>query len=111
MNVTPLVDVVLVLLIVFMVITPLLAKQFWVHIPNEPDPAEPPAEAQESARSSSMPRTTRSTDTRSRRWICRGPVGRRPSPSSLRGSPPSNLVYARTHNVRRARVVAPAIRQ
>lgn len=45
MNVTPLVDVVLVLLIIFMVITPLLAKQFWVHVPrqpeNEPAPSEP----------------------------------------------------------------------
>jgi biopolymer transport protein TolR len=41
MNVTPLVDVVLVLLIIFMVITPLLAKQFWVHLPNkvEKEPA------------------------------------------------------------------------
>jgi biopolymer transport protein ExbD/biopolymer transport protein TolR len=37
MNVTPLVDVVLVLLIIFMVITPLLAKQFWVHMPDKPD--------------------------------------------------------------------------
>lgn len=37
MNVTPLVDVVLVLLIIFMVITPLLAKQFWIHVPAEPD--------------------------------------------------------------------------
>ena len=36
MNVTPLVDVVLVLLIIFMVITPMLAKQFWVHVPEEP---------------------------------------------------------------------------
>ncbi|HJQ85236.1 MAG TPA: biopolymer transporter ExbD [Candidatus Binatia bacterium] len=35
MNVTPLVDVVLVLLIIFMVITPLLSKQFWVHIPKQ----------------------------------------------------------------------------
>ncbi|MCA9583483.1 MAG: biopolymer transporter ExbD, partial [Myxococcales bacterium] len=35
MNVTPLVDVVLVLLIIFMVITPLLAKQFWVHMPDQ----------------------------------------------------------------------------
>ena len=42
MNVTPLVDVVLVLLIIFMVITPLLAKQFWVHLPNKPDENEPP---------------------------------------------------------------------
>ena len=44
MNVTPLVDVVLVLLIIFMVITPLLAKQFWVHLPSKPDKEEPPAQ-------------------------------------------------------------------
>ena len=36
MNVTPLVDVVLVLLIIFMVITPLLTKNFWVHVPKQP---------------------------------------------------------------------------
>lgn len=42
MNVTPLVDVVLVLLIIFMVITPMLAKQFWLHLPNKPDPNEAP---------------------------------------------------------------------
>jgi biopolymer transport protein ExbD/biopolymer transport protein TolR len=35
MNVTPLVDVVLVLLIIFMVITPLLTKTFWVHTPKQ----------------------------------------------------------------------------
>jgi biopolymer transport protein ExbD/biopolymer transport protein TolR len=35
MNVTPLVDVVLVLLIIFMVITPLLSKQFWINLPVE----------------------------------------------------------------------------
>ena len=34
-NVTPLVDVVLVLLIIFMVITPLLTKRFWVHTPKQ----------------------------------------------------------------------------
>jgi biopolymer transport protein ExbD len=37
MNVTPLVDVVLVLLIIFMVITPLLSKQFWIFLPLKPD--------------------------------------------------------------------------
>jgi len=50
MNVTPLVDVVLVLLIIFMVITPLLTKQFWLHVPmkdkeeaaEEPPPDRPP---------------------------------------------------------------------
>jgi biopolymer transport protein TolR len=35
MNVTPLIDVVLVLLIIFMVITPLLARNFWVHLPKQ----------------------------------------------------------------------------
>lgn len=35
MNVTPLVDVVLVLLITFMVITPLLTRTFWIHTPAE----------------------------------------------------------------------------
>jgi biopolymer transport protein ExbD len=42
MNVTPLVDVVLVLLIIFMVITPLLSKQFWVHLPEERKEDHPP---------------------------------------------------------------------
>ncbi len=35
MNVTPLVDIVLVLLIIFMVITPLLTKTFWIHTPKQ----------------------------------------------------------------------------
>ena len=35
MNVTPLVDVVLVLLIIFMVIAPLLTKKFWIHTPKQ----------------------------------------------------------------------------
>jgi biopolymer transport protein ExbD/biopolymer transport protein TolR len=42
MNVTPLVDVVLVLLIIFMVVTPLMAKQFWIHLPNKPEKEEQP---------------------------------------------------------------------
>ncbi len=33
MNVTPLVDVVLVLLIIFMVVTPLLTRQAWMNVP------------------------------------------------------------------------------
>jgi biopolymer transport protein ExbD/biopolymer transport protein TolR len=41
MNVTPLVDVVLVLLIIFMMITPLLAKQFWLHLPDKTEKQEP----------------------------------------------------------------------
>lgn len=45
MNVTPLVDVVLVLLIIFMVVTPLLSKQFWLQLPkHEQSAAEPPGE-------------------------------------------------------------------
>ena len=35
MNITPLVDVVLVLLIIFMVVTPLLTKQFWINLPKQ----------------------------------------------------------------------------
>jgi len=35
MNVTPLVDVVLVLLIIFIVITPTTTKRFWVHVPEQ----------------------------------------------------------------------------
>jgi len=52
MNVTPLVDVVLVLLIIFMVIAPMMVKQFWLHVPkkdkladatpSEPDPDNVP---------------------------------------------------------------------
>ncbi|MBL8924247.1 MAG: biopolymer transporter ExbD [Myxococcaceae bacterium] len=37
MNVTPLVDVVLVLLIIFMVVTPLLTKQLWLNVPPKPE--------------------------------------------------------------------------
>jgi biopolymer transport protein ExbD/biopolymer transport protein TolR len=49
MNVTPLVDIVLVLLIIFMVITPMLMKQFWLHLPKREETkteAAGPAEAQ-----------------------------------------------------------------
>lgn len=52
MNVTPLVDVVLVLLIVFMVLTAAMNEMFWVHVPDkdqkqddsteEPDPDKAP---------------------------------------------------------------------
>jgi biopolymer transport protein ExbD len=41
MNVTPLVDVVLVLLIIFMVVTPLLTKQMWMTVPAKADKEEP----------------------------------------------------------------------
>jgi len=37
MNVTPLVDVVLVLLIIFMVVTPLMTKQMWMDVPGKAD--------------------------------------------------------------------------
>ena len=36
-NVTPLVDVALVVLIIFMVVTPLMTKTFWLNIPPKPD--------------------------------------------------------------------------
>lgn len=47
MNVTPLVDVVLVLLIIFMVVTPLLTKQFWVHTPKQEKAEVTPEQAQQ----------------------------------------------------------------
>ncbi|AKT39684.1 ExbD/TolR family protein [Chondromyces crocatus] len=49
MNVTPLVDVVLVLLIIFMVVTPLLAKQMWLNLPKKDEEAknEPPPSDQD----------------------------------------------------------------
>jgi biopolymer transport protein ExbD len=50
MNVTPLVDVVLVLLIIFMVITPMMAQQFWLNLPTQPEeraePAPPPQDGE-----------------------------------------------------------------
>ncbi|ABF89022.1 tonB system transport protein, ExbD/TolR family [Myxococcus xanthus DK 1622] len=42
MNVTPLVDVVLVLLIIFMVVTPLMTKQMWMTVPAKGDDQEAP---------------------------------------------------------------------
>lgn len=45
-NVTPLVDIVLVLLIIFMVMTPMMTKTFWLNVPKEQDektPAPPPS--------------------------------------------------------------------
>ena len=41
MNVTPLVDVVLVLLIIFMVMTPLMTRVLSVHVPSRPKTATP----------------------------------------------------------------------
>lgn len=43
-NVTPLIDVVLVLLIIFMVVTPMMAKQFSFNLPEEPEEEENKAE-------------------------------------------------------------------
>ncbi|MFY0573699.1 biopolymer transporter ExbD [Cystobacter fuscus] len=65
-NVTPLVDVVLVLLIIFMVLTPLLEKDIEVRIP----------ETEEVPRL----RTTRPTPSSSSRWTPRGPTPSTPSP-------------------------------
>ncbi len=45
MNVTPLVDVVLVLLIIFMVVTPLLSKTFALNLPKKDDAVAPPSNA------------------------------------------------------------------
>jgi biopolymer transport protein ExbD len=43
-NITPLVDVVLVLLIIFMVVTPLLEKDIEVRVPDKEDQNQPPPE-------------------------------------------------------------------
>ncbi len=45
MNVTPLVDVVLVLLIIFMVVMPSMHRLFWLHVPPQPEAETEPAEA------------------------------------------------------------------
>jgi biopolymer transport protein ExbD/biopolymer transport protein TolR len=45
MNVTPLVDVVLVLLIVFMVVAPLLSKKFSLALPKQAEEKNAPAQA------------------------------------------------------------------
>lgn len=45
-NVTPLVDVALVILIIFMVVTPLMTKTFWLNLPKKEEkqqPAPPPS--------------------------------------------------------------------
>ncbi|HMJ13265.1 MAG TPA: biopolymer transporter ExbD [Polyangiaceae bacterium] len=44
MNVTPLVDVALVVLIIFMVVTPLMTKTFWLNLPKQDEKTkeEPP---------------------------------------------------------------------
>jgi biopolymer transport protein ExbD len=42
MNITPLVDVVLVLLIIFMVVTPMLTKQVWLNVPPKAEENTPP---------------------------------------------------------------------
>ena len=39
-NVTPLVDVALVVLIIFMVVTPMITKSFWLNIPRPADRAD-----------------------------------------------------------------------
>src|SRR5262245_64815977 len=46
-NVTPLVDVVLVLLIIFLVVTPLMSRTFWVHLPKQEKEEVPPEQEQD----------------------------------------------------------------
>jgi biopolymer transport protein ExbD/biopolymer transport protein TolR len=40
-NITPLVDVVLVVLIIFMIVTPMVTKTFWLNLPPKDDSKEP----------------------------------------------------------------------
>jgi biopolymer transport protein ExbD/biopolymer transport protein TolR len=41
-NITPLVDVVLVVLIIFMIVTPMVTKTFWLNLPPKDDSKEAP---------------------------------------------------------------------
>jgi biopolymer transport protein TolR len=41
-NITPLVDVVLVVLIIFMIVTPMVTKTFWLNLPPKDDSKDPP---------------------------------------------------------------------
>jgi biopolymer transport protein TolR len=41
-NITPLVDVVLVVLIIFMIVTPMVTKTFWLNLPPKSEDKEPP---------------------------------------------------------------------
>lgn len=41
-NITPLVDVVLVVLIIFMIVTPMVTKTFWLNLPPKNEDREPP---------------------------------------------------------------------
>jgi biopolymer transport protein ExbD/biopolymer transport protein TolR len=41
-NITPLVDVVLVVLIIFMIVTPMVTKTFWLNLPPKDKNEEPP---------------------------------------------------------------------
>ncbi len=40
-NITPLVDVVLVVLIIFMIVTPMVTKTFWLNLPPKDDTKDP----------------------------------------------------------------------
>ena len=42
-NITPLVDVVLVVLIIFMIVTPMVTKTFWLNLPPKDDSKSEPA--------------------------------------------------------------------
>lgn len=44
-NVTPLVDVVLVVLIIFMIVTPMMTKTFWLNLPKEEKDKTPPKQS------------------------------------------------------------------
>lgn len=48
MNVTPLVDVALVVLIIFMMVTPMMTKTFWINLPPKREEKETPSQRPES---------------------------------------------------------------
>ena len=74
MNVTPLVDVVLVLLIIFMVITPMMVKQLSVNVPVDKDKKENPKEEATVDSEDSEPQVVLLVKSDGRAYVNRKPV-------------------------------------
>ncbi len=69
-NVTPMADIKIVLLIIFMVITPMMVKQFWLHVPKK-EAAAPVDDAPDDPNNVPIVVTVRSNGSI---WINKDPV-------------------------------------